>query len=1231
MKTLKQNIKILMAMIVFAIAGTMHAQHVWNSATVPIVANNATVTIMAGAAGTLIVPENATVTINSTGMVNNSWSTITLNISPNARVVWRADYSSTNAITVVGTGTFEVASGSILNTTMSSSAITTSSNSTIIVSGGTINSQPFWSAVINSSSASGRVIVSGGEVRAAGTGNGRQAISVAGILEVTGGLVIAELTNAVGANGVVSRTPNSTPNTGLIIGYTLGGSHAVGGITGLSVWPFTGANVSWGLRNGWETGINYGSNFTPRSGVSVGNRIVWNSNRLPTASPIATGAIVTIAEGASGTLNVPANVNVTIESRGIVDNGSREIHISIGSNAHVTWRANYTLNISGWAGTSILVGGGTFEIAEGSIIKNFSGSGGSRNIISSFENTLVISGGLVSSTGTGLNTITGSTSTIRVLNGEVRTTTGTAINTTDASSIVEISGGVVSATTGQAINAHASGIFNVTGGLVIAQRGTLIGSNGVVSRAPNTVSGNGTVVGYTCGAHGLNSRDGLVSQPVNVASWGISGGQARVNSPGGFHVIPAGCVTFPTRTVTFNPNGGTPTPPSVTVTQGGILTSLPTVSRTGFGFAGWFTQATGGTEVTTSTPIDTDMTVWARWTLLSPPAPTLSTPANNATNQSRRPTLTWNRPSGEVTGYRIYRGTSANPSSNVANRVATINNPATTSWTHQADLALNTTFHWQVVAFNSGGDSPASASRSFTTQVAPPGQVIVTAPAINATNEPLRPTLTWNAVAGATSYHIYKIPGSSGNPFNPNNVSQSRVATISNPATTSWTPTSNLLPNTTYRWQVVASNGTQPHNFGTASVARNFTTLLTPPLPTITLSSPANNATNQSLTPTLVWLNQANTPARTGIHVYIGTTNPPFNPSNPTENRVATLGANATFWTVVAGLLEYYTVYFWQIVPFNNAGLATGGTVRNFRTQMAPRHRITFDATGGNVTPAFDSTGIGGVLAYLPTPTKIGHSFNGWFTSAINGEEITTNTVFSADATIFAQWTINTYTVTFNSRGGSAIDEQIIAHGSKVTMPTYPPTRTDFTFGGWFRDAEIINVWDFYTDVIISDTVLYAKWVSNPTLLDSIVVLLDSIDRLNQLLTACEGDLVETLLIASLRLDTISWLRQLLAECENSSTNVVGEHVGSPLQIYPNPVTNVLHITHEWQSGDVVELFDMNGRRVFSQPVIEVLETTGGFESLSHRTATFTIDMSPFPNGNYILRIGNRVAKIVKR
>jgi len=116
------------------------------------------------------------------------------------------------------------------------------------------------------------------------------------------------------------------------------------------------------------------------------------------------------------------------------------------------------------------------------------------------------------------------------------------------------------------------------------------------------------------------------------------------------------------------------------------------------------------------------------------------------------------------------------------------------------------------------------------------------------------------------------------------------------------------------------------------------------------------------------------------------------------------------------------------------------------------------------------------------------------------------------------------------------------------------------------------------------------------------------------------------------RIMTIDGRTFNLADVQNLSfvanvpppTNIVNEHVGSLLQVFPNPVTDKLHIINEWQSGDIIELFDMNGRRVFVQPV-----ETGHAPSL--HDDTIVIDMSAFPAGNYILRVGNQSFQIVKR
>lgn len=69
-------------------------------------------------------------------------------------------------------------------------------------------------------------------------------------------------------------------------------------------------------------------------------------------------------------------------------------------------------------------------------------------------------------------------------------------------------------------------------------------------------------------------------------------------------------------TITFNPNGGSTTEPSRVIEQGSKIGSLPNASRTGFDFDGWFTAASGGTEITSSTTINNDTEIFAHWTEL---------------------------------------------------------------------------------------------------------------------------------------------------------------------------------------------------------------------------------------------------------------------------------------------------------------------------------------------------------------------------------------------------------------------------------------------------------------------------------------------------------------------------------------------------------------------------------------------------------------------------------------
>lgn len=69
----------------------------------------------------------------------------------------------------------------------------------------------------------------------------------------------------------------------------------------------------------------------------------------------------------------------------------------------------------------------------------------------------------------------------------------------------------------------------------------------------------------------------------------------------------------------------------------------------------------------------------------------------------------------------------------------------------------------------------------------------------------------------------------------------------------------------------------------------------------------------------------------------------------------------------------------------------------------------------------------------------------------------------------------SSWLVSFNSMGGSAVQSQSVADGEKATEPT-APTKDGYTFDGWYSDLALTTAWDFSTDVVTSDVMLYAKW-----------------------------------------------------------------------------------------------------------------------------------------------------------
>ena len=146
---------------------------------------------------------------------------------------------------------------------------------------------------------------------------------------------------------------------------------------------------------------------------------------------------------------------------------------------------------------------------------------------------------------------------------------------------------------------------------------------------------------------------------------------------------------------------------------------------------------------------------------------------------------------------------------------------------------------------------------------------------------------------------------------------------------------------------------------------------------------------------------------------------------------------------------------------------------------------ILFDANGGVVDSTAIVTQVGNKYGSLPTPTRSGYIFDGWYTSSSGGSLVTSSTTVtqSQNHTLYAHWTsaVRTYTVSFNANGGSvSTSSKTVTNGSTYgTLPT--PTKSGYTFDGWYTTASGgTKITSSMTVNLSSNQTLYAHWTSVP-------------------------------------------------------------------------------------------------------------------------------------------------------
>jgi len=184
-----------------------------------------------------------------------------------------------------------------------------------------------------------------------------------------------------------------------------------------------------------------------------------------------------------------------------------------------------------------------------------------------------------------------------------------------------------------------------------------------------------------------------------------------------------------------------------------------------------------------------------------------------------------------------------------------------------------------------------------------------------------------------------------------------------------------------------------------------------------------------------------------------------------------------------------------QLTPASKWDFDNGtvnGDITLYAKWTEDTYTVTFDANGGTPTPAPQSKHYGDRVDVPPVVTKAGFTLEGWYTD----EQLTptkkwdfVNNPVTESITLYAKWIV-LHTVTFHPNNGESDFTETVEEGKFANGPTPAPSKTGFTFGGWYTDDGAWNdKWDLATRPVTADVDLYAKW--KPKTYDFVVIVLD--------------------------------------------------------------------------------------------------------------------------------------------
>ena len=479
-----------------------------------------------------------------------------------------------------------------------------------------------------------------------------------------------------------------------------------------------------------------------------------------------------------------------------------------------------------------------------------------------------------------------------------------------------------------------------------------------------------------------------------------------------------------TATITYNYNYSESTSSTVTLTNGETLTYPTVPTRSGYAFAGWYTNSSCTTQYDFSGTITEDITLYAKWVSMVSSSSASSRDyvdiKNHNTSSSAKSYTVTSASSSSKPNYYYFTCYKSGSYTFSANRTS-------------GDYYITVYNATQGTTIMSKYNLYGSYSSNSATFSANAGDVIYVS--------------LYNYSSGSSSAGTFYVSGaayptSTATASLPESVPESGIKYENNSTYidnvdygTNYTlPTPTRSGYTFGGWY----NGTTKVESGTWNIASDVTLTAKWTANTYTITFDANGGSVSPTSQTVTYDSTYTLPAPTWPgHAFYGW----YNGNTKVTDDTWTISSNATLTA------------HWDAVPYFISYTLDGGTNPN--------------PTSYTVNDSFT----------LQAPTKTGYTFLGWTYSGQTTpkKNVTIATGTTGDLSYTAHWQKSTYTVTFDANGGSVYPYSMsVTYDESYTLPT--PTRTGYTFAGWYNGSTKYTggIWN-----TADHTTLTASWTAN--------------------------------------------------------------------------------------------------------------------------------------------------------